>query len=163
MGSSDAAHQLLQYWISRHKSEFDQGATNSFEATLAHSVQNVNTSPGVCSCNVLVTPRLQNNYGTLNGGCMAALACIVAGTALDTISARSGISASNSIDYMSAMPGNAVVEVLAKVSAGIPSCQHYVSWWHAWWHSLLHKGAALVYKAHRTIAWFIGTQIKESH
>ena len=127
MGSSDAAHQLLQYWISRHKSEFDPDATSSFEATVAHSIQNVETSPGVCSCNVLVTPRLQNNYGTLNGGCMAALACIVAGTALDTISARSGIVASSSIDYMSAMPGHAVVEVLAKVSAGIPSHQPYMS------------------------------------
>ena len=127
MGSADAAHQLLRYWISQHKSDFDPDATGSFEATLAHSIQNISTSPGVCSCNVLVTPRLQNNYGTLNGGCMAALACIVAGTALDTVSARSGVVASSSIDYMSAMPGNAVVEVLAKVSAGIPSCHFHVS------------------------------------
>lgn len=118
MGSADVAHQLLQYWISRHNSEFQADATNSFEATVAHSLQNVSTGLGVCSCTILITPRLQNNYGTLNGGCMAALACIVAGTALETVSARSGIVASSSMDYLSAMPGNAVVEVVAKVSAG---------------------------------------------
>ena len=124
MGSAEAADQLLRYWISRHKSDFATDATHSFEATVAHSVQDINTGIGTCSCSVLVTPRLQNNYGSMNGGCMAALACIVASTALETISARSGIVASSSMDYLSAMPGNAVVEVLAKVSAGsLSRCQ----------------------------------------
>lgn len=116
--SAELAHQLLQYWISRHKAEFDPDATNSFEATVAHSIENVSTKLGVCSCKLLITPRLQNNYGTMNGGCMAALACVVASTALETMSARSGVTTSSSMDYLSAMPGNAVVEVLATVSAG---------------------------------------------
>lgn len=122
MGSADAAQQLLQYWIREHKPDFQPDATNSFEATVANSVQNVSTSLGLCSCTFLVTPRLQNNYGTLNGGCMAALACVVAGAALESVSARSGTPAGCSTEYMSAMPGNAVVEVLAKVSAGTGYC-----------------------------------------
>jgi hypothetical protein len=50
---------------------------------------------------------------------MAALVCIVAGAALETVSARSGIVTSSSIDCLIAMPGDAVVEVVANVRTGI--------------------------------------------
>lgn len=119
MGSAEKASGLLHYWIGQHRPEFDLDATSSFEATVAHSIQEITTDIGVCSCKLLVTPRLQNNYGGLNGGCMAGLVCIMAGAALETVSARSGIVTSSSIDCLSAMPGDAVVEVVAKVRTGI--------------------------------------------
>lgn len=135
MGSPEKANALLHYWISQHRPDFQPNATSSFEATVAHSIQEIVTDAGLCKCKLLVTPRLQNNYGTMNGGCMAALTCIIAGTALETLSARSGIVTSSSTDYLSAMPGNAAVEVVARVGAGTAimiqaylrgSCAHHV-------------------------------------
>lgn len=119
MGSAEKASDLLHYWIGQHRPEFDLDATSSFEATVAHSIQEITTGTGVCGCKLLVTTRLQNNYGGLNGGCMAGLVCILAGAALETVSARSGIVTSSSIECLSAMPGDAVVEVVAKVQTGI--------------------------------------------
>lgn len=118
MGSVEKASNLLHYWISQHRPEFDPDATSSFEATVAHSIQEITAESGMCSCKLIVTSRLQNNYGTMNGGCMAALTCIMAGAALDTVSARSGIVTSSSMDCLSSMPGHALVEVIAKVTTG---------------------------------------------
>ena len=118
MGSPEQADDLLHYWISQHRPDFQPHATSSFEATVAHSIQEIMTEAGLCKCKLMVTPRLQNNYGTMNGGCMAALTCIMAGTALETLTARSGIVTSSSTDYLSAMPGDAVVEVVARVTTG---------------------------------------------
>ena len=119
MGSAEAARNLLHYWIRQNNSHFNFDASNSFEATVAHSIQQISTEAGLCKCELLVTPRLQNNYGTMNGGAMAALTCIVGGAALDTLGPRSGIVTSNSMDCLSAMPVGAVVEIIGRVSAGI--------------------------------------------
>lgn len=118
MGSSDSASQLLNYWIGQHSPDFDAQASNSFEATVAHNIQQVSVAPGLCSCKLLVTPRLQNNYGTMNGGSMAALTCIVGGAALQTLGARSGIVTSNSMHFLRAVPAGAVVEVIGRVCTG---------------------------------------------
>ncbi|KAL3160187.1 hypothetical protein ABBQ32_010950 [Trebouxia sp. C0010 RCD-2024] len=116
MGSSESASQLLHYWVGQHSADFDPQASSSFEATVAHSIQELFTDPGTCSCKLLVTPRLQNNYGTMNGGCMAAVTCIIAAAALETLGARSGIVTSSTMDCMRAVPVGAVVEVIGKVS-----------------------------------------------
>ena len=118
MGSVEKATDLLHYWITQHRPDFDPNATSSFEATVAHSIQEIATDAGLCKCKLMVTPRLQNNYGTMNGGCMAALTCIMAGAALETLDARSGIATSSSTDYLSGMPGDALVEVIARVTTG---------------------------------------------
>lgn len=127
MGSTENASNLLHYWIGQHRPEFDPDASSSFEATVAHSIQEVHTEPGVCSCKLLVTPRLQNNYDTMNGGGMAALTCIIAGAALDTLGARSGIVTSNSMDCLSAMPVGSVVDIIARVSAGTDNSLHILN------------------------------------
>ena len=124
MGSVEKASALLHYWIGQHRPDFDPDATSSFEATVAHSIQEITTDVGICSCKLLVTQRIQNNYGGLNGGCMAALTCIMAGAALETVSARSGVVTSSSLDCLSAMPGDAIVQVIAKVSAGTTAELH---------------------------------------
>ncbi|KAL3158495.1 hypothetical protein ABBQ38_010727 [Trebouxia sp. C0009 RCD-2024] len=116
MGSSESASQLLHYWIGQHSADFDPQASSSFEATVAHSIQELSTDPGTCSCKLLVTPRLQNNYGTMNGGCMAAVTCIIAGAALETLGARSGIVTSSTMDCLRAVPVGAIIEVIGKVS-----------------------------------------------
>lgn len=118
MGSSESASQLLNYWIGQHSSDFNAQASSSFEATVTHSIQQVDVAPGVCSCKLLVTPRLQNNYGTMNGGCMAALTCIIGGAALQTLGARSGIVTSNSMHCLRAVPAGAIVEVIGRVCTG---------------------------------------------
>ena len=118
MGSCKTASQLLNYWIEQHGPDFDVHGTNSFEATAAHSIQQISVDPGVCSCKLLVTPRLQNNYGTMNGGCMAALTCIIAGAALETLGARSGIVTSNSMHCLRAVPVGAVVDITGRVCTG---------------------------------------------
>ncbi len=125
MGSADNANNLLHYWIGQHRPDFHPEATSSVEATVAHSLRELATDLGICTCKLLVTPRLQNNYGGLNGGCMAALTCIMAAAALETVAARSGIVTSSSIDCLSAMPGDAIVEVIARVAAGIPMVYLY--------------------------------------
>lgn len=118
MGSSERASQLLHYWIGQHRPDFDPQTSSSFEATVAHSIQEASTDSGICSCKLLVTPRLQNNYGTMNGGCMAALTCIIAGAALETLGARSGIVTSNSMHCLRAVPLGTVVEVIGRVCTG---------------------------------------------
>lgn len=118
MGSSESASQLLNYWIGQHRPDFDMQASSSFEATAAHSIQQISVDPGVCSCKLLVTPRLQNNYGTMNGGSMAALTCIIAGAALETLGARSGIVTSNSMHCLRAVPVGALVDITGRVCTG---------------------------------------------
>ena len=120
MGNSENASQLLNYWIGQHGPDFDAHASSSFEATAAHSIQQISVDPGICSCKLLVIPRLQNNYGTMNGGSMAALTCIVAGAALETLGARSGIVTSNSMHCLRAVPVGAVIDVIGRVCTGSP-------------------------------------------
>ena len=118
MGSRESASQLFNYWIGQHSPDFEPQASSSFEATVAHSIQEISTDAGFCSCKLLVTPRLQNNYGTMNGGSMAALTCIIAGAALETLGARSGVVTSNTMDCLRAVPVGAVVEVIGRVGTG---------------------------------------------
>ena len=118
MGSVENASDLLHYWIGQHTQAFDPDASSSFEATVAHSIKAVVVEPGFCKCTLLVTSRLQNNYGTMNGGGMAALTCITAGAALETLGPRSGIVTSNSMDCLSAVPLGTSIEITGKVSTG---------------------------------------------
>ena len=118
MGSTENASNLLHYWIGQHRPDFDPDASSSFEATVGHSIREISTEPGLCACKLLVTPRLQNNYDTMNGGGMAALTCIIAAAALDTLGARSDIVTSNSMDCLSAMHVGSVVNIIGRVRTG---------------------------------------------
>ena len=129
MGSSESASQLLKYWVGQHGPDFDAQASSSFEATAAHSIQQISADPGICSCKLLVIPRLQNNYGTMNGGSMAALTCIIAGAALETLGPRSGIAISNSMHCLRAVPVGAVVDVIGRVCTGRTE-YHWIDQYH---------------------------------
>lgn len=49
---------------------------------------------------------------------MAAVTCIIAGAALETLGARSGIVTSSTMDCLRAVPVGAIIEVIGKVSTG---------------------------------------------
>lgn len=67
-------------------------------------------------CVFPVTPRVQNRYGTLHGGCVATLVDVVSTVALLTVSQDPGVSVNIGTNYITPGPGGADVEVDARVT-----------------------------------------------
>lgn len=86
-----------------------------FDHTALQGIKDIKTSHGRLTCTLPVEPRVQNRYGTLHGGCTATLVDTVGSAALVTMSLRSGVSLSISVNYISAMPGGEDAEIDARV------------------------------------------------
>jgi len=86
-----------------------------FDHTSISGIKDIVTSHGRITCTLPVTPEVQNRYGTLHGGCTATLVDTVGSAALVTMSLKSGVSLSISVNYISAMPGGEDAEIDARV------------------------------------------------
>ena len=78
--------------------------------------QDFNLEPGRCVCVFPVTPRVQNRYGTLHGGCVATLVDVVSTVALLTVSPDPGVSVNIGCNYVTPCPCGTDVEVDARVT-----------------------------------------------
>jgi len=67
-------------------------------------------------CVFPVTPRVQNRYGTLHGGCVATLVDVVSTVALLTVSPDPGVSVNIGCNYVTPCPCGTDVEGDARVT-----------------------------------------------
>ena len=119
MGTPQAGKDLLSTWISKSRSDFMPHCSTSFEATVAgSSISKVAVREGTVSFEVAVSPPLLNNYGTLNGGCQAALSLMAAELALRSRSEMTMVAVSSSTDHLSAAPALEPVIFTAAASSG---------------------------------------------
>ncbi|PNH09078.1 Acyl-coenzyme A thioesterase 13 [Tetrabaena socialis] len=102
MGDPEVARQFIEALVG---GTAVPGRT-TFDATALQGLTVVEAAEGRVICELPVTARVQNRYGTLHGGCTATLVDTVSTAALLTASPHTGVSVNLAINYVAPMPGS---------------------------------------------------------
>ena len=113
MGSPQAAIRFLEILKTS-----EEGAEEYFDATVLQDCEMDQVAcdkPGLLTCSIRVTPRVQNRFGILHGGCIASLVDVIGTAALMSMDGRPGKSVSINVSYLQAAQGDSLYEVHARV------------------------------------------------
>ncbi|GIL75904.1 hypothetical protein Vretimale_5594 [Volvox reticuliferus] len=88
----------------------------TFDHTALQGLRVVEVAEGRIVCEMPVSERVQNRYGTLHGGAAATLVDTISTAALLTRSPHSGVSVHLAVTYLAPMPGGEEVVVDARVT-----------------------------------------------
>jgi acyl-coenzyme A thioesterase 13 len=114
MGSPQAAVQFLEFL-----KDSEEGSRQYFDAAVLQDceVDQVTCDrPGLLTCSIRVTPRVQNRFDILHGGCIASLVDIIGTAALMSMDGRPGKSVTIHVSYLSAAKADRLYEVRARVA-----------------------------------------------
>lgn len=70
MGTPEKAISFLTDLTSWHSKNFRPDTTNNFDSNALAGMIITDVSPGRMLCELAVTPRVQNRFGSLHGGCI---------------------------------------------------------------------------------------------
>ncbi|GIL44579.1 hypothetical protein Vafri_2108 [Volvox africanus] len=88
----------------------------TFDHTALQGLRVVEVAEGRIVCEMPVSERVQNRYGTLHGGAAATLVDTISTAALLTRSPHSGVSVHLAVTYLAPMPGGEEVVVDARIT-----------------------------------------------
>lgn len=114
MGSPQAAVRFLEFL-----KDSEEGSREYFDAAVLQDceVDQVTCDrPGLLTCSIRVTPRVQNRFDILHGGCIASLVDIIGTAALVSMDGRPGKSVTIHVSYLSAAKADRLYEVRARVA-----------------------------------------------